>query len=210
MNKNPWLYIPLSDYEGHMSLPSVLQAQFLSNVFKKVLKRYTPKSIAIIGCAGGNGYDYIDCNMTKRVVSIDINKDYIKIAKTRYGKKFESAEFISKDIQNIKFSIVPVDIIYAALVFEYVDIEKVFKKLNNMLSENGLLVTVLQLPSHLPEISKTPFKSLKSLSKIMKIVNVDDFKKKALKNNLEVRSKKIIELDSGKLFEIIEFKKKGI
>jgi hypothetical protein len=53
--RNPWLDIPLTDYEGHMSLPSVDQARFLADRFGELVERYTPKSIAIIGCAGGNG-----------------------------------------------------------------------------------------------------------------------------------------------------------
>jgi len=38
--KNPWLDIPLADYEGHMALPNVGQAQLLSDVFASALSKY--------------------------------------------------------------------------------------------------------------------------------------------------------------------------
>jgi hypothetical protein len=40
--KNPWLDIPLSDYEGHMALPEVAQAQLLADVFSAQLEINKP------------------------------------------------------------------------------------------------------------------------------------------------------------------------
>ena len=56
----PWREIPLSDYEAHMSLPSVGQARMLADQLALLLERHAPISVAIIGCAGGNGLDRID------------------------------------------------------------------------------------------------------------------------------------------------------
>ena len=50
---NPWLTIPLEDYEGHMAMPDVGQAKMLANEFEELLKIYAPTSAALIGCAGG-------------------------------------------------------------------------------------------------------------------------------------------------------------
>lgn len=36
--RNPWLDIPLADYEGHMSLPHVGQAVLLGDVFEGALR----------------------------------------------------------------------------------------------------------------------------------------------------------------------------
>lgn len=43
---NPWLTIPLEDYEGHMALPDVGQAQMLANEFELLLKSHAPNSSA--------------------------------------------------------------------------------------------------------------------------------------------------------------------
>jgi hypothetical protein len=50
---NPWLKIPLEDYEGHMAMPDVGQAKMLANEFEELLITYAPTSAALIGCAGG-------------------------------------------------------------------------------------------------------------------------------------------------------------
>ncbi|RPI77037.1 MAG: hypothetical protein EHM45_10650 [Desulfobacteraceae bacterium] len=58
--KNPWLEIPLCDYEGHRALPQVAQARLLADVFARALGRYSPESVAVLGCAGGSGFERID------------------------------------------------------------------------------------------------------------------------------------------------------
>jgi hypothetical protein len=54
---NPWLTIPLSDYEAHTALPQVGQAQLLADLFAAELR-----ALAVVGrgarCAGGNGFEH--------------------------------------------------------------------------------------------------------------------------------------------------------
>ena len=57
--KNPWLDIPLADYEAHMALPSVGQAALLGDLFAATVEAHRPESVALIGCAGGNGFERI-------------------------------------------------------------------------------------------------------------------------------------------------------
>ena len=40
--RNPWLDIPLSDYEGHMALPQVDQARVLADQLAAVLALHRP------------------------------------------------------------------------------------------------------------------------------------------------------------------------
>lgn len=42
--RNPWLEIPLADYEAHMALPQVAQAQLLANIFGRILTEHGPRS----------------------------------------------------------------------------------------------------------------------------------------------------------------------
>ncbi len=51
---NPWLHIPLADYEAHMALPEVAQAEMLAEELEIAIRRRVPDSCAIIGCVGGN------------------------------------------------------------------------------------------------------------------------------------------------------------
>jgi len=51
------LDIPLADYEAHMSLPSIGQAEMLSTQFARLLAEFSPSSVAVIGCAGGQAFN---------------------------------------------------------------------------------------------------------------------------------------------------------
>lgn len=35
--RNPWLDIPLADYEGHMALPQIAQAKMIADHFESLL-----------------------------------------------------------------------------------------------------------------------------------------------------------------------------
>jgi pimeloyl-ACP methyl ester carboxylesterase len=56
-----------------MALPSIGQAEMLAAQFALLIKRLRPASVAIVGCAGGNGLNRIDPGQLERVVAIDIN-----------------------------------------------------------------------------------------------------------------------------------------
>jgi hypothetical protein len=57
---NPWLKVPLADYESHMNSAGVEQSAALSELFAGALARCQPESVAVIGIAGGDGLDHID------------------------------------------------------------------------------------------------------------------------------------------------------
>ena len=168
MTRSPWLGIPLSDYEAHMALPEVAQAQLLSDEFESLLRRFRPHSVAVIGCAGGNGFDRIDPAVTARVVGngtiatnlilgavtarvvgIDFNADYIAVANERYRSRIPGLELIACDIETNPLPVVPVDFVYAALVLEYVDVQRVLEGLRTLIVPGGILATVVQLAKSL-------------------------------------------------------------
>lgn len=86
--ENPWLDIPLDDYEGHMSSPAVAQLQALNELFAAVLASLRPKSLVVFGCAAGNGFEHIDPCVTERVVGVDINPAYLQALKERSSAVF--------------------------------------------------------------------------------------------------------------------------
>ena len=56
---HPWLEIPIADYEAHMALPSVGQAQLLSDALRRTVAEFRPRSLAVLGVAGGNGLESV-------------------------------------------------------------------------------------------------------------------------------------------------------
>jgi DNA-binding transcriptional ArsR family regulator len=51
--RNPWLDIPLADYEAHMALPTIGQDRLIADHLSALIRTYEPSSVAILGCAGG-------------------------------------------------------------------------------------------------------------------------------------------------------------
>ncbi len=144
--KNPWLEIPLSDYEGHMALPEVGQATLLADIFADLLNRYQPNSVAVLGCAGGNGFDRIPT--TTRVVAIDLNHSYIAQLAERFSSRIQRLELIVGDVQTDELRFSPVDLVYAGLIFEYVDVDIVLTRLNSLVRPAAFLGLSYNLMIH--------------------------------------------------------------
>jgi SAM-dependent methyltransferase len=199
--KNPWLEIQAEDYEGHMGSKSVCQFEPLRKIFNSALKKFSPKKVAILGCATGNGIEEIDFEKIEKLYALDINPNYLEIVKNRYRNNLQKIEAICGDLDKISLSFSEMDFIYAALIFEYVDIGKVLKKAAKSLREGGALIAVIQLPcKEIPEVTPTKFKSLEKLTTIMKLVDIENFVSIAKENKLSLNFSKIHPLKSGKKF----------
>lgn len=204
---SPWLMIPLEDYESHMALPEVGQAQMLANAFEELLNTYGPTSVALIGCAGGNGFQEAVKAGVTRLVGLDINPTYITDAKARYGGRISGLELFCADIEGDMPQVAPVDMVYAALVFEYVEITKALKNLQGICLPGGIFAALLQLPKEgAASVSPSPFETLKALGSIMRLVPPDDFRRVAEAAGFGFLSQKLITLESGKQFALQVFK----
>jgi len=204
--RNPWLDIPLSDYEGHMALPQVDQARMLAEQLATVLELHRPCSVALIGCAGGNGFERIDPHATSRVVGVDINPEYLATARRRFDGVFDSLELLCADAQSDELTFEPVDLIFAALVFEYADPRAMLRNLAARTRPDGILAAVLQLPTRgkVP-VTPTPFKSLGKLAPIMALLPPEELIGEARVGGLKLCSTRRIDLPSGKRFQSLTF-----
>lgn len=199
---NPWLEIPLADYEFHMSLPAIAQAEMLAVQFSDALRRFSPESVAVIGCAGGNGFDGIPSE-TKRVVGVDINPDYIASASFRYHGRIPGLEFHVADIGSGPLPFCPVDLIYAALVFEYVPLPAALGNLSRVCRPDGRLVTVLQHPSpHVHAVSPSPYTSVQALVPLMRLISPGELAGCAAASGFDLESEQALVLKSGKEFTV--------
>jgi len=205
---NPWLQIPASDYEGHMSSPGVDQHSFLAQIFKKSLENHESSSIALLGCATGNGLEFVDKDATRRVTVFDINPEYLDILRQRYERSFAGLEVIEADLETCTIEAQVYSLVFAGLIFEYLDPRKVLPSIAGSLRRGGVMVTVLQLPAlHLNKITKTPYASIKKLEMIMKLISPQDFKHMASETGLEEVKAKTVTLKSGKSFYIGTYSK---
>lgn len=205
--RNPWLDIPLADYEDHMALPNVGQAQLLSDVFASALSKYEPRSVAVLGCAGGNGFDRVSSKVTKRVVGVDLNPNYLLHTRTRFDHRIPLLELLVGDVQKDDFSFAPVELVFAGLLFEYVDAEAVLAKIRAMLCPRGMLLTVVQLPSTtIAEITPSQFDSLRSLSSVMHLLSPKLLTQLAAAHGYDETEAQTLEAAGGKEFQVQSFR----
>ncbi len=204
--RNPWLDVPLAEYEGHMALPRVAQAQLLAGVFERILKEHRPSSVAVLGCAGGNGFERIPTATTRRVVAVDLNPIYIEALRARFQRRIPGLELIVGDIQRgVKCS--PVELVYAALVLEYVDVKTVLERIRSLLTEGGRLATVVQLPSATSfPVTPSPFSSIQALAPFMRLVQPDGLKNLAETAGYQEITRWLEESLGGKQFQVQAFR----
>jgi SAM-dependent methyltransferase len=200
---NPWLNIPASDYEGHMRLPEVDQLSFFGDMLKEALDKYDSRSFAYLGCATGNGLEYIRNDKTHKVTAIDINPEYQSILRNRYQHKIPNLEIIETDLNDYQGNGQRYDLIFAGLLFEYLAPGPLLKKISTWLENAGVMVVVLQLPDkHVKKVSDTPYSSLKLLDPVMNLVSDQNFKLMAKERGMEELEGKRLILESGKSFYV--------
>jgi SAM-dependent methyltransferase len=199
--RSPWQEIPLEDYEAHMSLPSVGQAGMLADQLAQLIERHAPASVAVIGCAGGNGLERIDSTRVERVVAIDVNPEYVAAAELRHAGRLANLDCRCADVQSETLTFDPVELIYAALVFEYVDVAATLATLKRNLKPGGTAAVILQLRhSDQHVVSASPYKSLDKLIPALKLVEPDELRSYASAAGFTVGSSNRIDLPSGKQF----------
>lgn len=206
--RNPWLDIPLMDYEGHMSLPSVGQALMLGDQLHALIQRVRPDSVAVMGCAGGNGLERIDPDAVTRVVAVDINREYLDEAARRHSHRFDQMEVYCSDVQSNALTFEPVDLIYAGLLLEYVDLPMALATMHRLCRRGGTLASILQLPhDEKAAISPSPFTSLQRLAPLMKLVDPAELARHAVAVGFkpEATPPETLTLPSGKRFLLQTF-----
>jgi SAM-dependent methyltransferase len=205
---NPWLEIPLKDYEAHMALPNVDQASLLADLFESACLHHAPNTLMLLGCAGGNGLERIAGAGHRRVIAVDINPEYVRVASSRFGKSFPEALFLTHYINRGPIALEPVDLVFAALLFEYVDLELALRNTRKMLAPQGVLVAVLQMKAAgLEAITPSPYEVLRSLNGFMKLHARQDFIDTAERLGFSLMSELTRRTSVGKEFAVLTFRK---
>lgn len=159
-----------------MNLPHVAQYTFLASLFGECIRRFPPASVALLGCATGNGLEHIDPGITRRVTAVDINPEYCSICRNRYGTILPDLEIICDNISNVVLDPKGYSLLYAALFFEYLDPAGILPMICSAVDIGGHFVAVLQLPSKaVSAITPSPYVSISTLSSVMNLVDPEQF-----------------------------------
>ncbi len=160
---NPWLAVPLAEYEQHMSSVEVRQLEVLSDLFAEAIGRCRPSSIAVLGIAGGNGLDRIDTCISERIVGFDLNPQYLETVRQRYSY-LPGLELYCVDLSAQGLELEPVQLVHAAVIFEHAGVDCCLENAIEMVAPGGHLSVVLQLPSESGQKAVTSrFSSIESL-----------------------------------------------
>lgn len=206
--QNPWLQIPADDYENHMSASNVGQLQVLNKIFKDVLDEFNPKSICVLGCTTGNGFEHLINRDIEKIIGIDINQNYLAECSKRFSEALPQLKLVCADLNELELQNNIFDLVHAALIFEYVDVQNLLRKISNWLTQDGILSAVFQLPSEKSNpVSDTPYHSLRSLSSIMKLIDINEIENLFREENLLCIKSYIINLLQGKKFLVMYYKK---
>jgi SAM-dependent methyltransferase len=201
---NPWLYIPLADYEAHMALPTVAQAEMLAEELEIAIRQHVPDSCAIIGCAGGNGFEELAVAGVRRIVGIDLNPDYVAAARQRHAG-IAGLELHVADAQRLVTECAPVALVFAGLVFEYVDVAATLATLRTLCVAGGELVIVLQgAGSHAP-VTPSRYASLATLAGALTLRHSDAVAEQCVEAGFAHMRTRTRTLPSGKHFEVLTF-----
>jgi len=169
---DPWLSIPLADYEGHMGADNVQQLSALSALFKRALDVCLPDSVAILGIAGGNGLEHANPATVKRVVGFDINPEYLDEVRRRFITH-PNLELHCVDLSRDELHVAPVALVHAALFFEHAGLGRALDNARSLVARGGKLSIVLQLPEgEHQNVTPTSYPSMRTLAGSFSLVDV--------------------------------------
>lgn len=204
-SNNPWMQIPIADYEQHMSHSSVGQLSLLNLLTKKYLEKLKPAICLFMGIAGGNGLEHIDNNISKKVIGIDINREYLDVCYKRYHDKIDSLQLLELDITKDTGHICSADFIWAALILEYAGIEKCLEFSKNNILRGGHFIVTIQSNNNLQSVSPTGVESIKKVELIFRPVDPEVMLIKTKESGYILVDREVNQLPNGKSFLTFDF-----
>lgn len=204
---NPWETIPLSDYEKHMSLDTVLQLQTLSEMMKSALNRYPAKTLMILGVAGGNGLEHVDTSVFERVYGVDVNEEYLETCRCRYPNLIGTLETICADVSKDTCRLPQADLLLANLLIEYIGCD-CFRK-TVLQTAPRFVSCVIQVDTDSSFVSDSPYQHIfDGLQSIHRTINEKDLDEmmKSIGYCAELREEK--GLPNGKRLVKLDFKQR--
>jgi SAM-dependent methyltransferase len=193
---NPWSVVQAADYERHMGPEGVDQLGPLSALFQEAYLAARPARALLIGCATGNGLEHVDPAVTSRVVGLDVNLQYLGIARQRFFHLGPRLELFCADAQTWKAPPASFDLVHAALVFEYLSPEALVRHVADWLDPRGSCSVVLQLPGG--EGPAPASRPLQLIQRAMRLVPPEELTAAFQRHGLARRRQAVVPLPHGK------------
>jgi SAM-dependent methyltransferase len=195
---NPWTVVPAADYERHMGPEGVDQLAPLSALFQESYLAAQPDRVLVLGCATGNGLEHVDPSITAKVVGVDVNLQYLGVARQRFFHLGPRLELFCTEADKYRAPPASFDLVHAALIFEYLYPEVLVRRIAEWLAPSGTCSVVVQLPGGEP--LEGPSKAMRIIDKARKLVPPDELTRLFEHYGLALRRQKKVPLSRGKAF----------
>jgi SAM-dependent methyltransferase len=193
---NPWSVVPAADYERHMGRDGADQLAPLASVFQEVYLATQPDRLLVLGCGTGDGLEHVDPSVTKRIVGVDVNLQYLGIARQRFLHLGARLELYCGDAERFRAAAGPFELVHAALLFEYLHPDVLVRRMAEWVAPRGSCSVVLQLPGGAsPEPAS---KALRLIERAMKLVPPEELGRLFAAAGLTRRREKVLEAKHGR------------
>jgi SAM-dependent methyltransferase len=200
---NPWTVVPAPDYERHMGPEGVDQLAPLSAIFQEAYLAAQPDRVLLLGCATGNGLEHVNPAVTQNVVGVDVNLQYLGIARQRFMHLGPKLELFCAEADKFKAQAASFDLVHAALLFEYLHPEVLVRRIAEWLAPGGICCAVLQLPGG--DSPAAPTKTLQIIAKAMKLVPPEELTRLFEHYGVPRKRARTVPLKHGKSFWVGTF-----
>ncbi len=193
---NPWTVVPAADYERHMGPEGVDQLAPLSAIFQESYVAAQPDRLLVLGCTTGNGLEHVNPAVTQRIVGVDVNLQYLGVARQRFFHLGPRLELYCQEAERFRAAPASFDLVHAALIFEYLQPEALVRRIAEWLAPEGTCSVVLQLPGG--EGPAAPSKAMQLIQKAMRLVAPEELTRLFAQHGLALKRSRTVSLKGGK------------
>lgn len=195
---NPWTLVPAAEYERHMGPEGADQLRPLSAILGRAYADLRPRRLLVLGVATGNGLEHVDPKVTERVVGVDVNIQYVAVARQRFARLGPHLELYCVDLEKVELPPASFDLVWAGLVLEYVDLAAAAPRIAGWLAPGGSLVAALHLPPRRGAAAAPGGEALRAVEESMRLVAPEDLDELLSRAGLAPRQRYRVPLPRGR------------
>ncbi len=170
----PWLAVTAAEYEALMGPDGLDLLEPLSRAFAQVYRAARPARVLVLGCGTGAGIEHVDPSLTARVVGLDLNLQYLAVARQRHQRLGARLELYCADARTADLAEGGFDLVHAALLAEYLDPEALVAVMARAAAPGGTCAVVQRLPGGEPAEEASTAESVRALAEAARLVEPAD------------------------------------
>jgi SAM-dependent methyltransferase len=168
---SPWLAVTAAEYEEHMGPGGADQLAPLASIFQQIYRQVRPRRLLVPGCGTGAILDHVDPDVTERAVGIDLNIQYVTVARQRYRRLGTALELYCADALHARLQpAADFDLVHVALVLEHVEPEALLRAVGEWIAPGGTCAVVTRRPGAAAPGDGAAHESLRRVAREMRLV----------------------------------------